>query len=91
MVYHTYDSRKSEPGFPDLVLVRRGRIIFAELKRRGGQLTGAQGRWLNELDHCEDNAMYHASFIPAARPVVTVHTWRPSDWLNGTIEGELKR
>ena len=28
-VYHTFDSRKSEAGFPDLVLVR-DRVIYAE-------------------------------------------------------------
>jgi hypothetical protein len=30
-VYHTWDSRKSEPDFPDLVLVR-DRVMFAELQ-----------------------------------------------------------
>ena len=48
-IYHTYDSRKSVPGFPDLVLVR-DRIIFAELKRPGGKLTEAQHAWVVALD-----------------------------------------
>jgi len=39
--YHTHDSRRSERGFPDLVLVRE-RVIFAELKRRGAQLRKEQ-------------------------------------------------
>ena len=47
-IYHTYDSRKSVPGFPDLVLVR-DRIIFAELKREGGKLTEAQTTWLDAI------------------------------------------
>ena len=47
--YHTHNSRKSVPGFPDLVLVR-DRIIFAELKRAGGKLTEAQHNWIMALD-----------------------------------------
>jgi hypothetical protein len=39
------------PGFPDLVLARRGRVILAELKthRRGSEPTEDQRRWLAEL------------------------------------------
>ena len=47
-VYHTFDSRRSQPGFPDLVLVRE-RIIFAELKDMRRQLTTAQSEWLDDL------------------------------------------
>jgi hypothetical protein len=48
-VFHTYDSRRSEPGFPDLVICGHGRVIFAEVKRKGGYYTDAQRRWLAEL------------------------------------------
>ena len=57
-VYHTRDSRGSEPGYPDLVLVRPddqgGRIVFVELKtdRPGSQLTGAQKGWIERLREC---------------------------------------
>ena len=34
--YHTADSRRSEPGFPDLVLWRE-RLIFRELKSELGR------------------------------------------------------
>lgn len=48
-VYHTHDSRRSEPGFPDLVLVRE-RVIFAELKADKGKPTKAQREWLLALE-----------------------------------------
>ena len=48
LVYHTYDSRKSEPGFPDLVLVR-DRVLFRELKSEKGRLTKAQEAWADKL------------------------------------------
>ena len=46
--YHTYDSRRSTEGFPDLVLVRE-RVVFAELKREDGKLTSDQVAWVNDL------------------------------------------
>lgn len=46
--YHTFDSRKSEAGFPDLVLVRE-RVIFAEVKRVGERPRPSQMEWLNDL------------------------------------------
>lgn len=54
-IYHTYCSKRSDPGFPDLVLVRpqtalhSGRLIFAELKREGASPTIPQQRWLEVL------------------------------------------
>jgi len=47
-LYHTHDSRRSEAGFPDLVLVR-DRIVFAELKSERGRLTFDQRKWLDAL------------------------------------------
>ncbi len=47
--YHTRDSRGSEPGFPDVVLARRGRVIFAELKTESGRVTRPQLEWLGDL------------------------------------------
>jgi hypothetical protein len=36
-------------GFPDLVLVRRGQILFRELKMPNGKTTPEQEGWLNQL------------------------------------------
>jgi hypothetical protein len=47
-IYHTFDSRRSNSGFPDLVLVR-DRIVFAELKSSRGRLTREQARWIAAL------------------------------------------
>ena len=48
LCYHTYDSRRSTAGFPDLVMVRE-RVVFAELKRDGGRPTIPQSNWLHRL------------------------------------------
>ena len=69
-VYHTFDSRRSEPGFPDLVMIRGGRMIAAELKRHKKQPTEAQERWLN-----------HFRQVSGAE----VYVWTPTDWVDRRI------
>lgn len=61
LVYFTSDSRYSPPGFPDLVLTRGERTIFAELKTNQGQLRESQIVWLDEL----------------AKGPAEVYVWRP--------------
>lgn len=56
LAYHTFDSRRSQAGFPDLVLVRE-RIIFVELKTEKGQLTEAQKHWRELIEGAEGE--YH--------------------------------
>lgn len=46
--YHSYDSRRSIPGWPDLVLVG-GRVIFRELKSATGDLRPEQRDWRDLL------------------------------------------
>jgi hypothetical protein len=65
LVYHTYDSRRSQRGFVDLVLVRGGRLMFVETKREDGRLTQDQSDWLLRLSRV---------------PGVVATVWRPSDW-----------
>jgi len=48
LAFHDYDSRRSESGFPDLVMVRE-RVVFAELKSATGRLSAAQRQWLDRL------------------------------------------
>ena len=44
-VYHTHDSRRSEPGWPDLALVH-DRLVMAELKTDTGRVSDDQQQWL---------------------------------------------
>jgi hypothetical protein len=50
LVYHTHDSRRSAAGYPDLTLVRRDRLIFAEVKTEKGKTSPAQEIWLKALE-----------------------------------------
>lgn len=51
--YHTFDSRRSDTGFPDLVLVHPAhrRVVYLELKREHGRVTPAQAAWIRDLHH----------------------------------------
>ncbi len=40
---------QGDPGWPDLVLARKGKVIFAELKSENGNLSTEQFAWANEL------------------------------------------
>jgi hypothetical protein len=63
--YHSYDSRRSTPGFPDLVMVRNKTLIFAELKTAKGKPSKEQTKWLEALSQVE---------------TVSSHIWKPSNW-----------
>jgi hypothetical protein len=52
-------------GFPDLVLVRDGVLLFAELKSEKGRLSESQIEWIGELGNVQ---------------AIRVYLWRPSDW-----------
>mgnify|MGYP001600112924 FL=1 len=77
--YHTFDSRRSAAGFPDLVLVRRPRsifrelgkprLIFSELKREGRQPDPEQAAWLLDLKAIAEEC-----------DLVEVHVWTPESY-----------
>ena len=50
--YHTWRSIHSPAGFPDTVMVRPPRLIFAELKSEKGKLTPEQEAWIEDLKKC---------------------------------------
>jgi hypothetical protein len=59
LIYHTFDSRRSPSGFPDLVAAcpaseerPQGRLIFAELKADDGIVRLEQQAWLDALAGC---------------------------------------
>ena len=65
---------RNDPGFPDLLMVRRGVLLAIELKKSDAEkLSNEQMAWLADL---------------AAVERVRVATWRPSMW--DRIEGILK-
>jgi hypothetical protein len=88
--YHTHDSRRSNPGFPDLVLLRPPELLFVELKTDTGRIRPEQKSWLDELDvvalaiaswtdHAGDEGAAGPN-DPADRPVVQAYVWRPRDF-----------
>ncbi len=84
LAYHSKDSRWSEPGFPDIILVGRGRVIAIECKAEEGKLRGpvqghyrvfpGQQDWLDAFQKGGAEA----------------YLFRPSSWLDGSIERVLK-
>ena len=76
LAYHTYDSRRSEPGFPDLVLVHPTRgVLFRELKTMKGRVSAHQRKWLDKL----------------ALAGADVAVWRPNQLVTNEIRDELTK
>ena len=62
-IYHTHDSRRSAPGFPDLVLAKQGRVVFAELKSQRGRVSEPQRAWLDALAPRVGQPASHAAYV----------------------------
>ena len=72
LVYHTFDSRRSEPGFPDLTLCHPTEprpIFFLEVKAEKGRVRPEQRKWIEALDPG-----------PVMQDYVIARIVRPSDW-----------
>ena len=82
--YHTRNSKGSDYGFPDIVLVhaKKQRLIFAELKAEGKEPTEDQQEWLDDL-----TAVRMA--LKEFKVCLEVYVWHPSDI--DTIWDILKR
>lgn len=59
---------QGDAGFPDLVLARAGRVVFAELKAKAGKLSPDQSAWIGALTGADEWGAH------------AVYVWRPSDW-----------
>jgi len=51
----------------------KNRVLYVELKSELGKLSTSQDMWMSALKHSGEN----------------IFTWRPSQWMDGTIEKEL--
>jgi hypothetical protein len=71
--YHTYSSRRSVPGWPDLALCGSSGFMLRELKSASGRLTSEQEHW---------GLMLRAAGI-------SWDVWRPDDLESGRIQREL--
>lgn len=72
LYYHTFDSRRSDEGFPDVVMIKDVRMIVAELKAEGQHPTPKQVIWLE--------AFRIAGRHPAADGLTAeVYLWYPHD------------
>lgn len=74
LAYHTHDSRRSQAGFPDVVLAGDRGVIFAELKSETGRLNREQVAWRWQLE--VSGQLYRI--------------WKPHDWHSQAILRELK-
>ena len=63
--HHETDSRRSKAGLPDLIAARGKQLLFIELKKAGGRVSGPQQEWLDDLGRCTS---------------VAAHLWFPSDF-----------
>ena len=62
--YHTWNSRNSAAGYPDITLCRGSRLIMVELQTDIGKVTKAQQDWLDALKATG----------------IEVYCWRPRDF-----------
>ena len=64
-IYHTWRSDHSPAGFPDLILLKEGRLVVIELKVGKNNLSPEQYFWLLEFGKVTDDVYVW---------------WDPEDW-----------
>ena len=88
LVYHSVDSRGTEPGLLDIVAVRPPRVLFLELKSSKGILD-------THVRYTKGTRNRPARRLPTQRewyealkecPGVETYLCSPSDWFDGTID-----
>lgn len=88
LVYHTFDSRHSEFGWPDLAMLHPAHgAVFAELKAAGKKLTAAQEMWCEALERLAEGLIPASVHAPMR---LQVFRWWPDDWTSGRIESVLR-
>lgn len=77
-IYHTYDSRRSQIGFPDLLILHNGRALAIECKseKHGTQPArlALQHAWLAQFSMLTD---------------VQAYLFKPSDYIEGRVRTAL--
>jgi len=73
--FHCAIPQFSKAGFPDLVIVGPGGVLWRELKRESGRVSPHQEAWLADLKRAGQDA----------------GVWRPADLVSGVIATELAR
>lgn len=71
--FHNPDSRRVNPGLPDLIIIGDGGVIYAELKSRTGTLRTEQRKVIYRLRKSGQR----------------VHIWRPGNLTSGAIYAAL--
>ena len=77
--HHETDSRKSKAGWLDLLAVRAGHVVVAELKTETGVVEPEQAVWLAHWRSVEHEVRSSSTRPAGSPPAVQVFLWRPSD------------
>ena len=79
LVHHDRPARTSQgwrtaiqgdAGFPDIVAVRNGKVVFAELKSEKGKVSAEQKKWFDHMPGV-GRSVIAGVFRPVDRPILT--------------------